>query len=128
MSGDVPVRFCERLGVRLPRATHPVIIFERERDAQRVLDVLPKRLAKYGLTLHPEKTRLVDFRQPSNRAEASSSNRHAQLRPGTFDLFGVHSLLGEVPQGLLGGEAENSGRPLPARIEAYRGVVSPLPS
>ena len=69
-------------------ADDAVIIFERERDAQRVLDVLPKRLAKYGLTLHPEKTRLVDFRQPSNRAEASSSNRHAQLRPGTFDLLG----------------------------------------
>jgi RNA-directed DNA polymerase len=69
-------------------ADDAVIIFERERDAQRVLDVLPKRLAKYGLTLHPEKTRLVDFRQPSNRAEASSDNGHAQLRPGTFDLLG----------------------------------------
>jgi RNA-directed DNA polymerase len=39
-----------------------VIIVEYERDARRVFDVLPKRLAKYGLTLHPEKTRLVDFR------------------------------------------------------------------
>jgi hypothetical protein len=44
MSGDVPVRFCERLGVRPPRATHPLIIFERERDAQRVFDVLPSGL------------------------------------------------------------------------------------
>ena len=66
-----------------------VIMFERERDAQRVLDLLPKRLAKYGLTLHPEKTRLVDFRRPSNRAEASSDNSHAHLWPGTFDLFGL---------------------------------------
>jgi RNA-directed DNA polymerase len=47
--------------VGFPRATHPVIIFEQERDARRVLDVLPKRLAKYSLTLHPEKTRLIDF-------------------------------------------------------------------
>ena len=39
-----------------------VIIFEHERDARGVLDVLPKRLAKYSLTLHPEKTRLIDFR------------------------------------------------------------------
>ncbi len=31
-----------------------VIIFEHERDARRVFDVLPKRLAKYGLTLHPD--------------------------------------------------------------------------
>ena len=65
-----------------------VIIFEREQDAQRVLDVLPKRLAKYGLTLHPEKTRLVDFRRPDKRAEASSGNGDARSRPGTFDLLG----------------------------------------
>jgi group II intron reverse transcriptase/maturase len=65
-----------------------VIIFEREQDAQRVLDVLPKRLAKYGLTLHPEKTRLVDFRRPDKRAEASSVKGDAGSRPGTFDLLG----------------------------------------
>jgi RNA-directed DNA polymerase len=41
-----------------------VLIFERESDARRVLEVLPKRFGKYGLTLHPGKTRLVDFRNP----------------------------------------------------------------
>jgi group II intron reverse transcriptase/maturase len=64
-----------------------LIIFERKRDAQRVLDVLPKRLAKYGLTLHPEKTRLVDFRRPDTKAESSPENDDP-ARPGTFDLLG----------------------------------------
>jgi group II intron reverse transcriptase/maturase len=64
-----------------------VIIFGHERDARRVFDVLPKRLAKYGLTLHPEKTRLVDFRRPDRRASASSED-DACSRPGTFDLLG----------------------------------------
>ncbi len=64
-----------------------IIIFERERDAQRVLDVLPKRLARYGLTLHPEKTRLVDFRRPDTR-EASREGDDARTRPGSFDLLG----------------------------------------
>lgn len=41
-----------------------VILFERYDDARRVLDVLPKRFEKYGLTVHPEKTRLVDFVHP----------------------------------------------------------------
>ncbi len=41
-----------------------VICFEREEDARRVMEVLPKRMEKYGLTLHPEKTRLVEFRPP----------------------------------------------------------------
>jgi RNA-directed DNA polymerase len=66
-----------------------VIIFEYERDARRVLDVLPKRLAKYGLTLHPEKTRLIDFRRPDPRARASPDNHgEARSRPDTFDLLG----------------------------------------
>jgi RNA-directed DNA polymerase len=64
-----------------------VIIFEHERDARRVVDVLPKRLAKYGLTLHPEKTRLVDFRRPDRRGSASSED-DADSRPDTFDLLG----------------------------------------
>ncbi len=66
-----------------------VIIFAYERDARRVLDVLPKRLAKYGLTLHPEKTRLIDFERPDRRSPTSrDSNDDAYSRPGTFDLLG----------------------------------------
>ena len=46
-------------------ADDAVLVFSSERDARRVLEVLPKRFAKYGLTLHPEKTRLVWFYPPS---------------------------------------------------------------
>src|SRR4051812_14020973 len=45
-------------------ADDAVLVFEREGDARRVLEVLPKRFGKYGLTLHPEKTRLVPFQRP----------------------------------------------------------------
>ena len=41
-----------------------VMIFSREEDARRVLQALPTRFAKYGLRLHPEKTRLLHFRRP----------------------------------------------------------------
>jgi hypothetical protein len=41
------------------------MVFSLESDARRVLDVLPRRLGKYGLTLHPTKTRLLYFRPPS---------------------------------------------------------------
>jgi RNA-directed DNA polymerase len=52
-------------------------------------DVLSKRLAKYGLTLHPEKTRLIDFQRPDRRAPAPPNNNgDACSRPGTFDLLG----------------------------------------
>ena len=45
-------------------ADDAVLVFEREDDARRVLGVLAKRLGKYGLLLHPDKTRMVDFRSP----------------------------------------------------------------
>ena len=41
-----------------------VMGFSNEEDARRVMDVLPKRFGKYGLTLHPEKTRLLRFEPP----------------------------------------------------------------
>ena len=41
-----------------------VIGVAREDDAKRIMDVLPKRRSKYRLTVHPEKTRLVQFQPP----------------------------------------------------------------
>jgi RNA-directed DNA polymerase len=51
--------------VRFPRATHPVLAFEHKQDAERVMAVLPKRFSKYGLELHPEKTKLLGFKPPT---------------------------------------------------------------
>ncbi len=55
-------------------ADDAVLAFEREEDARRVWAVLAKRFAKYGLRLHPDKTRVVDFRSPC-RARHDSSQR-----------------------------------------------------
>ncbi len=41
-----------------------VLIFRSERDARAVFEALPRRFAKYGLQLHPDKTKLLEFRQP----------------------------------------------------------------
>ncbi len=85
MSREVPVRFREGLGVKIPRATRLVIGFRDRRDAQRVMDVVPKRLDKYGLTVHPTKTRLIPFRPPPS---ATDDRGGPHERPGTFDLLG----------------------------------------
>jgi len=61
-----------------------VMGFACEEDARRVLEVLPLRFGKYGLTLHPDKTRLVPFRRPSQRPPLASTGPG----PGTFDLLG----------------------------------------
>src|SRR5688572_29242252 len=61
-----------------------VIAFELEEDARRVMVVLPKRFGKYGLRLHPEKTRLVRFNRPSRNAPS----RDDAAEPESFDLLG----------------------------------------
>lgn len=63
-----------------------VIVFASERDARRVLETLPKRLGRFGLSLHPEKTRLIDFRRPSPPRRGTRAR--IWCRPGTFDLLG----------------------------------------
>lgn len=58
-----------------------VIGFEREDDAKRVMSVLGRRFERYGLQLHPEKTRLLPFGRP-DRGEPGGKG------PATFDLLG----------------------------------------
>jgi group II intron reverse transcriptase/maturase len=58
-----------------------VIAFEDEGDAQRVMAVLPQRFARFGLTLHADKTRLVPFGRPP-------SDQTGGKGPATFDFLG----------------------------------------
>jgi RNA-directed DNA polymerase len=62
-----------------------VIGVAREDDARRILDVLPKRMSKYGLTVHPEKTRLVRF-HPDDRDDPETPA--GDTLPTTFDFLG----------------------------------------
>jgi RNA-directed DNA polymerase len=73
-----------------------VMGFTCEEDAVRVLDVLPKRFGKYGLTLHPDKTRLVAFRPPTPSATASAGSGSS---PGTYDLLGFTHYWGRSRRG-----------------------------
>lgn len=59
-------------------ADDAVMGFATEHDARRVMEVLPKRFARFGLAVHPEKTRLVRFRPPTDKGP----------KPGSFDLLG----------------------------------------
>ena len=81
MRREFHVRFCEGAGVRFPRATRRVIAFEREDDARKVMGVIAKRFERYGLRLHPEKTRVVRFERP-RRGDSTGKG------PGTFDFLG----------------------------------------
>jgi RNA-directed DNA polymerase len=63
-----------------------------ETDARRVLAVLPKRFGKYGLQLHPDKTRLVRFQRPDDRDGPPDE-------PESFDLLGFTHYWGRSRRG-----------------------------
>lgn len=70
-----------------------VMVFANERDARRVWEVLPKRLARYGLRLHPGKTRLVPFSRPQRSKPPRAE------RPGSFDFLGFTHFWGKSRRG-----------------------------
>jgi RNA-directed DNA polymerase len=72
-----------------------VIGFACEEDARRVLEVLPKRFGKYGLTVHPEKTRLVPFGRPASSSQVPAGSEP----PGSFDFLGFTHYWGQSRRG-----------------------------
>jgi group II intron reverse transcriptase/maturase len=78
-------------------ADDAVMLFQFEEDAHRVMAVLPKRFGRYGLALHPEKTRLVPFRRPGGARAGVSAN--GPDKPGTFDFLGFTIHWGKLPFG-----------------------------
>jgi len=80
-----------------------VIIFQLKYDADRVMNVISKRFEKYGLTVHPEKSKMVDFRAPYHHErrfqEKSNDNRHRGGKPETFDLLGFTHYWGRTQKG-----------------------------
>lgn len=74
-------------GFMIRYADDAVLVFSSEEDARRVLAVLLQRFSKFGLTLHPQKTRLVPFGRPSKPGDRGSKKGPGPS-PGTFDLLG----------------------------------------
>ncbi len=88
-----------------------VIAFSNERDAQRVMNVLPKRFAKYGLTIHPKKSKLVTFKRPSSQCKKDKRN-------GTFDFLGFTHFWGKSLKGYWVMKRQTMGKRLRRAIKA----------
>ncbi|KKM91328.1 hypothetical protein LCGC14_1229690 [marine sediment metagenome] len=72
-----------------------VIVLTNQKDAIQVMEMLPGRFGEYGLSVHPEKTRLIDFRHPSH----SERTRDGTNKPDTFDLLGFTHYWGKSRKG-----------------------------
>ncbi len=98
--------------------------FAREEDARRVLEGLPKRFAKYGLTLHPDKTRLAPFRRPRARSDRGSE---PPAPSGTFDFLGVTHYVGRPYSGFCVVKRKTAGNRVRRAVPAIaRRVVGSL--
>jgi group II intron reverse transcriptase/maturase len=75
-------------------ADDAVMAFADFRDAQRVLGVLGKRLARYELTLHPDKTRFIDF-----RSYRSDGKDHPETDGSSFTFLGFCHVWGKSRKG-----------------------------
>jgi len=85
-----------------------VVVFELESDARRVQAVLSKRFGRFGLTLHPDKTRLVYFRRPPKGG----------ARPGSFDFLGFTHYWGKSRKGVLTPLRKTSSKRLSRSLKA----------
>jgi RNA-directed DNA polymerase len=72
-----------------------IVGFEHEADARRFLEEMRERLGKFALTLHPEKTRLIEF----GRHAADSRKRRGLAKPETFNFLGFIFICGKSRRG-----------------------------
>ena len=73
-------------------ADDSVLGFEYRADAERFLQEWKERLQKFGLELHPEKTRLIEF----GRFAALSRKKHREGKPETFNFLGFTHICGRA--------------------------------
>jgi RNA-directed DNA polymerase len=72
-----------------------IVGFQHESDARRFLDEMRERLGKFALTLHPEKTRIIEF----GRFAAERRQRRGLGRPETFNFLGFTFICGKTRAG-----------------------------
>jgi len=75
-----------------------VIVIEEESEARRVMAALSERLGRFGLTMHPEKSRLVCFRQPKFKWRPKQDDDGFQP-PGSFNFLGFTHFWGNTRRG-----------------------------
>ena len=97
--------------MRFPGPTHLVVGFQHRVEAERFLEEFRERLAKFGLELHPDKTRLIEFgryAEATGRSEEKGSRRRS--------TFWVSPTSAGRPEWKLCGVAENGDKRLRAKL------------
>ncbi|MBZ5653457.1 MAG: hypothetical protein LAO18_23600 [Acidobacteriia bacterium] len=103
--------------MRLPGATHLVIGFQHRKEAERFLEQLRGRLREFGLELHPEKTRLIQF----GRFAIEDRQRKGEGKPETFNFLGFTHICGTVRKtGRFTVMRKTIGKRMAAKLKAIK--------
>jgi group II intron reverse transcriptase/maturase len=106
-----------------------IIGFQHESDARRFLDEMRERLGKFALSLHPEKTRLIEF----GRFAAERRERRGLGKPETFDFLGFTFICGKTRSGKFQIKRKTRADRMRAKLkmikqEMWRRMHQPIPA
>lgn len=90
--------------------------FQHRAQAERFLTELRERFAKFGLELHPTKTRLIEF----GRFAASNREQRGEGKPETFDFLGFTHVCGTTPNGRFTVHRQTMRKRLQAKINMVK--------
>ena len=115
-------------GGAIPRATHLVVGFEHEADARRFWEAMRERLEEFSLSLHPDKTRLIEF----GRFAAANRKQRGLGKPETFTFLGFTFICGRSRRGDFLIQRKTRRDRMPAKLRRSRrncdgGCTSPFP-
>ena len=102
--------------MRLPGATYLVAGFQHRTDAERFLKEFQERLAKFGLEVHPDKTRLIAFGREAWRTR----KRAGQARLETFTFLGFTHFCGKNSKGYFQVWRETAGKRMRAKLQQIK--------
>jgi group II intron reverse transcriptase/maturase len=96
-----------------------IVGFEHRGDAERFLDELRERLAKFGLELHPDKTRLIEFGRyaTGNRAARGAG------KPETFDFLGFTHICATAKSGRFWVKRITIKKRMRAKLKAVKAQI-----
>jgi hypothetical protein len=98
-------------------ADDTVVGFEHEADARRFLDMMRTRLEEFALSLHPEKTRLIEFA----RQAAADREQRGLGKPETFNFLGFTFICSKSRKGRFLISKENTARPYDGEAHGTEG-------
>ena len=93
-----------------------IVGFQHESDARRFLDEMRERLREFALSLHPEKTRLIEF----GRFAAERRKRHGLGKPETFDFLGFTFICGKTRSGKFQIKRKSRGDRMRAKLREIK--------